>query len=110
MWDWRGDHIAVFTFTVLDELAALECTCNKAQDMSLHKEGMACAAYVKFNGMQESNVCLFCDIWLQVLYLTSFVHAQDGQTPLLQAARYGHVEIAQMLMEKDANIEATDKV
>ena len=110
MWDWRGEHIAVFTFTVLDELAALDCTCNKARDMSLHKEGMACAAYVKWNGMQESNVCLFCDIWLQVVYLTSFVHAQDGETPLLKAASNGHVEIAQMLMEKGANIEATDKV
>ena len=47
---------------------------------------------------------------MQVVYLTSFVHAQDGQTPLLEAARLGHVEIAQMLMEKGANIEATDKV
>ena len=71
---------------------------------------MACAAYGKLNGMQESNVCLFCDIWLQVVYLTSFVHAQDGWTPLLVAASNGHVEIAQMLMEKGANIEATDKV
>ena len=38
------------------------------------------------------------------------MHAQDGRTPLLVASRYGHVEIAQMLMEKGANIEATDKV
>ena len=71
---------------------------------------MACAAYGKLNGMQESNVCLFCDIWLQVMYLASFVHAQDGRTPLLEAAREGHVKIAQMLMKKGANIEATDKV
>ena len=33
---------------------------------------MASAAYAKLNGMQESNVCLFGDIWLQVAYLTSF--------------------------------------
>ena len=71
---------------------------------------MACAAYGKLNGMQESNVCLFCDIWLQVVYLTSFVHAQDGRTPLLGQQYNGHVKIAQMLMEKGANIEATDKV
>ena len=71
---------------------------------------MVCAAYGKLNGMQESNICLFCDIWLQVVYLTSFVHAQDGETPLLKAASNGHVEIAQMLMEKGANIEAMDKV
>ena len=44
------------------------------------------------------------------MYLTSFVHAQDGRTPLLEAAWNGHVEIAQMLMEKGANIEATTKV
>ena len=44
------------------------------------------------------------------MYLTSFVHAQDGWTPLLKAASNGHVEIAQMLMEKGANIEATDEV
>ena len=60
--------------------------------------------------MQESNACLFCDIWLQVVYLTSFVHAQDGWTPLLWAASNGHVKIAQLLMEKGANIEATNKV
>ena len=40
----------------------------------------------------------------------SFVHAQDAGTPLLGAASNGHVEIAEMLMEKGANIEATDEV
>ena len=40
----------------------------------------------------------------------SFVHAQNGWTPLLEAASNGRVEIAQMLMEKGANIEATDEV
>ena len=40
----------------------------------------------------------------------SFVHAQYGLTPLLKAASNGRVEIAQMLMEKGANNEATDKV
>ena len=40
----------------------------------------------------------------------SFVHAQEGSTPLIMAASNGHVEIAQMLMEKGANIEATDEV
>ena len=44
------------------------------------------------------------------MYLTSFVHAQYGSTPFLAAAFRGCVEIAQMLMEKGANIEATDKV
>ena len=71
---------------------------------------MACAAYGKLNGMQESNVCLFWDIWLQAVYLTSIVHAQDGWTALLGAANNGCVEIAQLLMEKGANIEATNKV
>ena len=71
---------------------------------------MACAAYGKLNDMQESNVCLFCDIWLQVVYLTSFVHAQKGWTPLHEAAKYGYVEIVQLLMEKGANIEATSAV
>ena len=45
-----------------------------------------------------------------MVYLTSLVHAQDEWTPLLLTARNGHVEIAQMLMEKDANIEATEEV
>ena len=72
---------------------------------------MACAAYGKLNGMQGSNVCLFCDIWLQVVYLTSFMHAQNRWTPLTWGQEgIGRVEIAQMLMEKGANIEATDKV
>ena len=47
---------------------------------------------------------------MQVVYLTSFVHAQNGRTPLLKAASNGHVEIGQMLIEKGANIEATDEV
>ena len=38
------------------------------------------------------------------------MHAQYGWTPFLGAASNGHVEIAQMLMEKGANIEATTKV
>ena len=38
------------------------------------------------------------------------MHAQYGRTPLLVALSSGCVEIAQMLMEKGANIEATDKV
>ena len=71
---------------------------------------MACAAYGKLDGMQKSNVCLFCDIWLQIVYLTSFVHAQDGRTSLLVALRNDHVEIAQLLLEKGANIEAPDEV
>ena len=53
---------------------------------------------------------LFCDIRFQLGYLTSFVHAQDGWTPLLLGASNGHVEIAQLLMEKGANIEAMDEV
>ena len=95
---------------VLDEVDALECTCNEAWTLSFHFEGMACAAYGKLDGMQESNVCLFCYIWLQIVYLTSFVHAQNKETPLLVAVQNGHVEIAQLLLEKGANIEATDKV
>ena len=71
---------------------------------------MACAAYGKLNGMQKNNVCLFCIISLQFVYLMSFVHTQYGETPFSWAASNGHVEIAQMLMKKGANIEATDKV
>ena len=44
------------------------------------------------------------------MYLTSFVHAQDRRTSFLAAATDGHVEIAEMLMEKGANIEATGEV
>ena len=50
---------------------------------------MACAAYGKLNDIQESNVCLFCDIWLQVVYLTSFVHAQKGWTPFFRGSMNG---------------------
>ena len=42
--------------------------------------------------------------------MKSFVYGQDGWTPLLVATGNGRVEIAQMLMEKGANIEATAKV
>ena len=64
----------------------------------------------KLKDTQERNVCLFCDIGLQVVYLTSFVHAQDRQTPLLVALKNSNVEITQWLMQKGANIEATDEV
>ena len=77
--------------------------------MSLHWEDMAYAASGELTGMQESNVC-FCDSGLQVVDLTSFVHAQNGWTPLLVALQNGNLEIAQLLLEKDANTEATDKV
>ena len=60
--------------------------------------------------MQEGNVCLFCDIGLQVVYLTSFVHAQHGGTPLLIALGNGNIEIAQLLLQQGANIEATNEV
>ena len=68
---------------------------------------MACG---ELNGMQESNVCLFCDIWRPVMYSKSFVHEQDGRTPLLVASWYGRIDIAQLLVEKGANIEVTEKV
>ena len=38
------------------------------------------------------------------------MHAQYGWTPLFETASSGCVAIAQMLMEKGANIEATDQV
>ena len=60
--------------------------------------------------MAMSNVSLFCDIWLQVVYLLSFVHGQNGWTPLHWATISGRVEIAELLLEKGANIEATDQV
>ena len=71
---------------------------------------MACAAYGKLNGMQESNVCLFCDIWLEVVYLRIFVHAQGGRTPLLEALRNDYVRDEQMLMLIGAHFEAIDEV
>ena len=71
---------------------------------------MACAPYGKLNGMQETNICLFCDICFRVVYLTSFVHTQFRWTPFLRATSNGQVEIAVLLMEKGANIEATDEV
>ena len=97
-------------FMVLGELAALDCTYNEAWNISLHQEGMACLAYAKLNGMQKSNVCLFCDVWFQIVSLTSVVHAQYGSTPLLVAASNGHVKTTQLLIDKGANIEATIKV
>ena len=39
-----------------------------------------------------------------------FVHAQDERTPLLVVAYNGHAKIANILVEKGANIEAMDKV
>ena len=95
---------------VLYKVDAWECTCNEAWNMSFHLEGMACVAYGKLTDMQNSSVWLFCGSGLQVVYLMSFVHAQDGWTPIHCAAWRGHVKIAQMLLEKDANIEATDEV
>ena len=39
-----------------------------------------------------------------------FVDAQKRRTPLLVALQNDHIEIAQLLMEKGANIEAKDEV
>ena len=97
MWDWCGEHIAG-AFMVLKELYALECTCNAAW---IHVLPLGlyylCMRMINLNGMQESNVCLFCDIWLQVVYLTNIMHGQNGQTPLLVAARNGPFDVAQLL-------------
>ena len=97
-------------FMMLDKLDALECTCNEPWNMFFYWEGMACVAYGKLNGMQESNVCLFCDIWLEVVYLRIFVHAQGGRTPLLEALRNDYVREEQALMLIGAHIEAIDEV
>ena len=67
-------------------------------------------AYGKLNGMQESNVCAVLRYLIASSVFDEFVHAQNGWTPLHMAANKGHVEIAQLMMEKSANIEATDKV
>ena len=55
--------------------------------------------------------CLFVlRYWIASSVFDEFVHAQDGWTPLLLATWNDHVEIAQMLMEKGANIDATNEV
>ena len=35
---------------------------------------------------------------------------QDGSTALMEAARYGHVNVVQCLVEAGANLEAVDDV
>ncbi len=35
---------------------------------------------------------------------------QVGNTPLHQAARYGHKEVAALLLDRGANLEAVNKV
>lgn len=42
--------------------------------------------------------------------LTPRVCRQNGETPLVCAARYGHLEVVRLLLEKGANKEAADKV
>ena len=44
------------------------------------------------------------------MHLTGLLNGQNQRTPLLEAARTDRVEMAQLLLEKGANIEATEKV
>ena len=111
MWDWCGEHVAqhLQCWMILPHWnahAVKHETCPSTRRVWLVQP----KPLWEIKDMQESNVCLFCNIWLQVVYLMSFVHAQEGSTPLIMAASNGHVEIAQILMDKGANIEATDEV
>lgn len=40
----------------------------------------------------------------------TFVHVQDGSTPILMAAQGGHVEALQILMDAGVTVDATMKV
>ena len=109
MWDWCGEHVAqhLLCWTALPHWNSLEMkqeTCPSARRVWLVQP---VGNYVV---CKRAMFVQFCDIWLQVVYLTSLLHAQLGWTPLLLAAEKGHVKISQMLMEKGANIEATNEV
>ena len=82
MWDWCGEHIAQH-LRCWTSLPHWNAHAMKHETCPSTRRVWLVQSYGKLNGMQESNVCLFCDIWMQVVYLTSFVHAQDGWTPLL---------------------------
>ena len=108
-WDWCGQHIAQHLWCWMRLMCWNACA-MKHETRASTRRVWFCAANGKWSGMAESNVCSFCDIWLQVVHLTSFVHGQNGWTPLLWATINSHVEIAQLLVEKGANIQATDTV
>ena len=109
MWDWCNQHIAwrLCCWTSLPRWNAHAMkheTCPSTRTVWLVRlmgNWMVC---------KRAMFVLFCDVWLQVVYLMSVVHAQYGWTPLLLAAINDHVKIAQLLIEKGANIEATDEV
>jgi hypothetical protein len=39
----------------------------------------------------------------------SLLNLQDGQTPLLLACQQGHTEVAQLLLDRGAKVDAADK-
>ena len=55
-------------------------------------------------------MCCFQSCISIVLMLNSDLYAQDNITPLHLAARRGHHEICQYLVEHGANVDVQDKV
>ena len=54
------------------------------------------------------KVCLF--VCLFVFFYSFFPFLQGGETPLMAASRFGHVEVVKELLKGKANIDAPKKV
>ncbi len=48
--------------------------------------------------------------WYSRITTTSSLSSQDGRTALILASRYGHREIAQLLVDRGADVNTHDKV
>ena len=109
MWDWCNQHIAR-CLCCWTSLPCWNAHAMKHETCPSTRRAWLVRPMGNWMVCKRAMFVLCCDVWLQVVYLTSFVHAQYGSTPLLAAASNGYVKTAQLLMEKGANIEATDKV
>ena len=62
----------------------------------------------------QSHVCIHYDLE-QLVHVTQCVFSkliqdEDGDTPLIMACRYGHVETARVLLEHRANVDQQNNV
>ncbi len=51
-----------------------------------------------------------CLYWYSRITTISSLSSQDGPTALILASRYGHREIAQLLVDRGADVNTQDKV
>ena len=89
------------TFSILIVCCLLFTSCTKQKSRNLQTDAL-------FRAVREGNT----DMVKSLLSAPAVdVNATDdrGSTPLLEAARFGHVQICRILIASGANVKAKDK-